>query len=171
MSRLNVAEAVAELRTVRSALLGEAEADAEARLAEARHDVDAMTALARARAKELRDGAEATGRADALRQLRMRRGQAHRHVRTAELAAQRVIYDELRDRIRAELGRLLRAGDLQARLVAHVRGLLGSDAAVTDGPDGVSGVLGSRRVDLSLDALTDRAVDDLGGSVQQLWTA
>ena len=70
--------------------------------------------------------------------------------------------------------RILRRTDdyaaLRERLERLARALLGPDAEVTGHPEG--GVVArapGRRVDLSLPALADRALDRLGGEVRALW--
>ena len=59
---------------------------------------------------------------------------------------------------------------LRDRLAARARAELGPDARITDATDG--GLLAEapgRRLDLSLDALADLAVDALGAEVNRLW--
>ena len=56
------------------------------------------------------------------------------------------------------------------RLCERARAELGADAVLREHPDGgVVAEVPGRRLDLSLPALADRAVDDLGSEVTRLW--
>ncbi len=79
-------------------------------------------------------------------------------------------YEELRRRVAAAVGRLAEDPALRGRLVAAVWARLGPDATVLDAAGGgVVGVAAGRRIDLSLAAVAERAVDALGGEVRALW--
>jgi len=72
--------------------------------------------------------------------------------------------------VAAAVGRLAEDPALRGRLVAAVWARLGPDATVLDAAGGgVVGVAAGRRIDLSLAAVAERAVDALGGEVRALW--
>ncbi|WP_048820688.1 hypothetical protein, partial [Streptomyces ipomoeae] len=98
---------------------------------------------------------------------------ARREARSRTLAARREAYEGLR-RDAAERVRALRRTDgyvsLRKRLEHRARVLLGSGAEVSEHADGgVVARVPGRRVDLSLTALADRALDRMGGEVRSLW--
>jgi hypothetical protein len=71
----------------------------------------------------------------------------------------------------------LRADPRYPALLDHfeqvARRQLGADAVIERDPDGVGGIVahqGDRRVDYSLAALADRALDTLGDDIERLWT-
>lgn len=163
------------LEPVRDALLRQARSDAEAELLAA--DTAARTRLeaARAEARRITDDARSQGEADAAMMLGRDRAQARRRAHASVLAAQQGAYEGLRRRAR-EAVRALRVDPgydaLVAQLSDSVRRTLGDDAVIRMHPDG--GLIADapgRHVELSLDALADRAVDALGADVSGLWSA
>ncbi|MFC4463626.1 hypothetical protein ACFPH6_03240 [Streptomyces xiangluensis] len=161
------------LRPVREELLRAAHADAEALLARTEREAAALLDQARAEARAILDEARRQGEsdgADAARDLLVR---ARREARSRALAARRKSYDELRLEA-AERVRELRGTDgfasLRERLEHRARVLLGADAEVSEHADGgVVARVPGRRVDLSLTALADRALDRMGAEVRRLW--
>lgn len=172
MTGLDTPQVQADLATVRSALLGDAEAGASACVAEAEGAAAALIAQAQARAKEIRDAAEEAGRADARRRNAIEHRQARHRARRMELATQRAIYDELHCRVRTVLARVLAEGDLREQLAACARRVLGPEVTLADAPGGgLVGRAGKKYLDLGYDAMTARAIDGLGGGVRKLWEA
>ncbi|MGZ4610155.1 MAG: hypothetical protein ACXV2H_07855 [Actinomycetes bacterium] len=161
------------LAAVRAALLAAATADAQRVLAGVDAEVAEARAAAEERAAALRDAAAAQAAADAATIAAEARARARRQERAILLAAQRSAYEQLRAQARAAVRDLRRDPGYPAlltRLTAAARQRLGPTALVREHPDG--GVLaedGGRRLSLTLDAATDRAVDALGAEVEQLW--
>ncbi|MEI5525559.1 hypothetical protein WB401_13440 [Streptomyces brasiliscabiei] len=161
------------LDPVRAELIRAARADAQALSARAATEAAAVLDRASAEAGAILDEARRQGETDgatASRELLLR---ARRGARSRTLSARREAYDDLRGAIAERAGELRRRddyADLRGRLERLVRALLGPGAEVTEPPEG--GVVGrapGRRVDLSLNALADRALDRLGGEVRDLW--
>ncbi|WP_225101694.1 hypothetical protein [Streptomyces sp. CoH27] len=154
------AELLRAARASADAELDRARADAEETLREARSTAEAV--LARARDLGAADGAAAAGR---------ERVRAAQEAWAAELAARADVYAELRARIRAGVRRALAEGTVpQLRLVEAATALLGPQARVTAAEGGgVTAEVPGRRVDLSADALADRALDRLGVQAETLW--
>ncbi|MFE3327062.1 hypothetical protein [Streptomyces sp. NPDC059176] len=156
---------------VRAELLRAAGQDAAALLADAGADAARTVESARRTAAGIleaarRQGGE-TGAADAAVLLT----RARHRVKTRQLAAQRTVYQELRERVGAGvLSALEVRPELRDRLVHRAVALLGPDAVITDCAGG--GVLAEapgRRVDLSLATLADRALERNGAEVELLW--
>jgi hypothetical protein len=89
----------------------------------------------------------------------------------AELAARSEVYAELRAAVRRGVRRAMAEGAVpQARLAEAARALLGTQARVTAAAEGgVTAEVPGRRVDLSADALADRALERLGAQAETLW--
>ncbi|MDX3242153.1 V-type ATP synthase subunit E [Streptomyces sp. ME18-1-4] len=161
------------LSPVRAGLLRAAHADAEAVLSHAEREAAALLDQARAEARAILDEARRQGEADgsdAARDLLVR---ARREATSRTLSARREAYEELR-REAAERVRALRRTDgyasLREWLEQRTRVLLGPAAEVSEHADG--GVVArapGKRVDLSLTALADRALDRMRGEVRSLW--
>lgn len=161
------------LAQVRAFLLARARAEADRVRAEAAAEADAALAQAREQAAAILDAAREQGKRDGAQLTAAAQAQARRRARGLLLAAQRRAYQALRQRGRAAAAALHEQPDypvLHERLARLARQLAGPDAVVAEAPGG--GVLArapGRRVDCSLDALADRAVDALGGEVEGLW--
>ena len=162
------------LAPVRTALLDRARADADAALEQADAAAAAVLAAARAQAEALLHEARAEGRRDAA-DVRVREAaRARREARTTVLRAQQAVYTDLRHRAGTAV-RQLRADPCYPALLDRLRGQalaeLGPDAKLSEASEGglVAEVPG-RRPDLTLAALAERAVDDLGVQVAALWT-
>ena len=162
------------LDPVRAGLLRAAHADTEALLARTEREAAALLDQTRAEARAILDDARRQGEsdgADAARDLLVR---ARREARSRTLAARREAYDGLRREVVERAGDLRLANgyaSVRERLEHRARVLLGPSAEVSEHPDG--GVVArapGRRVDLSLTALADRALDRMGAEVRSLWT-
>ncbi|MEI8406606.1 MULTISPECIES: V-type ATP synthase subunit E family protein [unclassified Kribbella] len=175
MSRPLTAAADAALDPVRSALLAAAHADAAAVRLKAQRQKDELLADARRTSAGMLAAARTDGQADATAAVAARMADSRREARRTVLAAQRELYDELRRRCRTAATGLAEEPDyaeLRQQLVEAARAWLGTDAMVTDSPDGgVVASVGSRRLDLSLPALAERALDRSSVEVTALWTA
>ncbi|MFF5187334.1 hypothetical protein ACFY30_26820 [Streptomyces sp. NPDC000345] len=161
------------LQPVRAELLRAAHADAEALLAGAEREAAATIAQARAQAGAILDDARRQGETDGLDAARDLLVRARRQARSRTLSARREAYEEVR-REAAERVRALRRADgyasLRERLEQRARTLLGPDARVTEHADGgVVAQVPGKRVDLSLTALAERALDGMGAEVRGLW--
>lgn len=162
------------LAPVRAQLLRRAEHDAEAALDAARADAADRIASARIQANAIIEKAHAEGRALAAAEASARRSSARRRERAAELAAQREVYQAVRDgveqRVRALLGEPGYPA-LRAALEVRARELLGAHADLVEDPGGgVLATVPGLRVDFTLRAIAARAVDALGEEVTRLWT-
>lgn len=167
----------AELRSaiapVREALLARAHAEGADTLAGADAAASELLAGAREQAAAIRADARAAGERDAASIRAREDARSRRRARGAVLHAQAAAYEELRQRARESVRALrddrdypLLVDALRARALAE----LGPDAAVRELPTGgVLAEVAGRRLDLSLEAMADAAVERLGGDVQQLW--
>lgn len=162
----------AGLEPVRLALRATADARVAEVLDDARRQAEALLEAARTESQRIlteaaREGAEAARAQSTLRSSRARR-EGHELV----LAQRSALLAELRRCVREEAARLrtdARYPALVEQLTQRCRELLGPGAAVTEGPDG--GVIaqdGPRRLDLSLPALADLALESLPG-VDEPW--
>ncbi|AZQ39446.1 hypothetical protein EJ357_43445 [Streptomyces cyaneochromogenes] len=161
------------LSPVRAELLRAAHTDADALLARAEREAAALLDQARAEAGTILDDARRQGEADGADAARDRLVGARREARSRTLAARRESYEELRREPAERVRELRRADDypsLRERLEHRARVLLGPAAEVTGHADGgVVAQVPGRRIDLSLTALADRALDRMGGEVRSLW--
>ncbi|GGS55498.1 hypothetical protein [Streptomyces cinerochromogenes] len=159
------------LDPVRAALLRAARASADAMRERARADADDTLRSARAAAEEVLARARDLGGSDGAAGAARVRVRALQDAWAVELAARAEVYAALRAAIRAGVRRALEEDtSARVRLAGVARDLLGPGAAVTPLADGgvTAGVPG-RRVDLSADALADRALDRLGVRAESLW--
>ncbi|WP_329537569.1 hypothetical protein OG568_55325 (plasmid) [Streptomyces sp. NBC_01450] len=159
------------LDPVRAELLRAARASADAVRDRARADADETLRAARATAEQVlaqaRDLGTVEGAADAERE----RVRAVQDAWAAELVVRAEVYAELRNAVREGVRRALAEGAVpRARLAEAARSVLGTGAQVTaaDG-GGVTAEVPGRRVDLSADALADRALSRLGARAETLW--
>ncbi|MGI5133255.1 MULTISPECIES: hypothetical protein [unclassified Streptomyces] len=159
------------LAPVRAELLRAARADADAVLASARADADETVRTARVEAESLLERAREQGLADGTAAAARERVRARQDAWARELAARAEVYADLRDRVRASVREALTQTEvLRVRLEACARTLLGTGARVTTTADGgVMAETPGRRVDLSANALADRALERLGAEAENLW--
>ncbi|UXY25238.1 hypothetical protein [Streptomyces sp. HUAS TT20] len=159
------------LDPVRAELLRAARASADAVRQRARADAEEVLRAARDTAGEVLARARELGEADGAAGAARERVRAVQEAWAKELAARSEVYGELRAAIRAGVRRALAEGAVpQTRLADAARALLGSQARVTPAAGGgVTGEAVGRRVDLSADALADRALERLGARAELLW--
>ncbi|MGN6612609.1 MAG: hypothetical protein ACTHLJ_12625 [Angustibacter sp.] len=163
------------LAPVREAMLAHAHAESDAVVRQARHDADELIARARAEAQELAEQAAHEGEADAAAALASEQAGARRRARGVVLGAQAQVVEALRERVRSQVAGLADDPDWprhQDALARAAEGALAADAGDTRVErlcDGVRVTSGSRSVTLTLAALADAAVDELGTEVERLW--
>lgn len=159
------------LAPVRAALLAAARQEADRGEAQARARAAETLTAAAGRADAIVSAARAAGAADAEAVARIDLGRARRAARARTLRARREAYDRLRRESRQAVGRVRDEpgyAAIRATLTAAAQRLLGPDAEVVDAEGGgVIARTGSRRVDLSLRALADRAVDRVAAGLEQ----
>jgi vacuolar-type H+-ATPase subunit E/Vma4 len=158
------------LKPVRDSLLGTAETDAATVLGEAAAEASRLEDDARQHAKEILDEARAQGEADARLVLARARAAAQRTARSAELGAQRAVYEQLRRRVHESLTDLRDDPKLRATLTTHALTELGPATVVRDDPaGGVVAKAPGRYLDLSLSTLADQALDRVAPDLEGLW--
>lgn len=159
------------LDPVRAELLHAARASADAVRARARADADETLRAARATAEQILARARDLGTAEGTAAAERERVRAVQDAWAAELAVRAEVYAELRNAVREGVRRALTEGVVpQARLAEAARAVLGTEARVTAAEGGgVTAEVPGRRVDLSADALADRALNRLGARAETLW--
>ncbi|MCX4862509.1 MULTISPECIES: hypothetical protein [unclassified Streptomyces] len=159
------------LDPVREELLRTARASADAVRDRARADAAETLRAARVTAEELLARARDLGTDQGLADAERERVRAVQDAWAAELVVRAEVYTELRCAVREGVRRALAEGAVpQARLAEAARALLGTGARVTAaGGGGVTAEVPGRRVDLSADALADRALNRLGARAETLW--
>lgn len=151
-------------------LLRTARQDAERVRSAAAADADATLARARAKADALLAQARAAGAAEGTALAAAGLVEARRRGRAMVLGARREACERLRDHVRAAASALREDPRLVDHLRTLARDLAGPGAEVTEHADGGFVALGrGTRVDCSLRALADHAVDALGAEVERLW--
>jgi vacuolar-type H+-ATPase subunit E/Vma4 len=162
------------IEVFRDAVLADARAATRRRLEAARHDAHERIGEARKQARWLIENARQEGREAALREMRRQRVEARRQAHGIVLNARREALERLRERTLARLrGRRGDGADerLAERLQELARRQLGDEIEIEREPDG-GGLIahrGARLVDYRLSALVDRAMDDLGPELEELW--
>jgi vacuolar-type H+-ATPase subunit E/Vma4 len=163
------------LEPLRTAILAEAEAEADDRRTEVEAECRRRLAKARVEAEALVERARVEGSRAAQQETARRRGAARRQGREALLGARGRLFEQLRRRARADVLELRgdpRYGRLIDRLTVAAKAQLGAEATVVADRPGVGGVFafsGSRSVDYTLPTLVDRVLADLAGDVEGLW--
>ncbi|MFJ8849705.1 hypothetical protein [Streptomyces sp. NPDC102437] len=159
------------LDPVRAELLRAARASADAVRDRARADAAETLRAARAMAEDLLAHARDLGTAEGIACVERERVRAVQDAWAAELVVRAEVYTELRCAVREGVRRALMEGAVpQARLAGTARALLGTEARVTAAEGGgVTAEASGRRVDLSADALADRALNRLGARAETLW--
>ncbi|GGY88848.1 hypothetical protein GCM10010300_36190 [Streptomyces olivaceoviridis] len=159
------------LSPVRAALLRAARASADAVRDRAQADAEETLRSARATAEAVLARARDLGRADGAAEAARERVRAAQDAWAAELAARAEVYAALRTAVHAGVRRRFTEDASVGSLSAEAaRKLLGPQARVTAAPaGGVTAEVPGRRVDLSADALADRALDRLGVRAETLW--
>ena len=161
----------AGLGPVADSLLREARRDAERTRTEASAEADALIRRARDEAARIVAEARGAGRSEAAAAANEERVRARRTARAIVLAARRETYEELCRKIRSAVAALCAenpATTERLRLLARERA--GTDARITTAAGGgVVAVAPGLRVDCSVPALADHAVELLGTEVERLW--
>lgn len=162
------------LDPVRAELLRQARAEADAIVAQAEAEAAQRVAAARAEARAILDEARARGRADADAALRAGTARARRQARAIGLQARREVYESWRDAVFDGIRALRQSADyprMLTRLGERARTVLGPDARIEDDASGgVRAESAGRRMDLTLEAVAARAVEDAEGEASELWT-
>ena len=165
-----------QLEPVRYALLENARSRAEQIIEEAHAAADAVVADATEKADgEIRravDRARAAAQARSDQRLEQARAGAHQHILRTKADITRRLAVATHEAV-LDLRSDPRYPDLLAHLERLARSQLGPDAEIDRDPDGVGGAIGRhgpRRVDYTLPALGDRALNQLGDYTEQLWT-
>ncbi|MGW2100043.1 hypothetical protein ACWCPX_20470 [Streptomyces olivaceoviridis] len=159
------------LSPVRAALLRAARASADAVRDRAEADAQETLRSARATAEAVLARARDLGRADGAAEAARERVRAVQDAWTAELAARAEVHAALRAAVRAGVRReLTEDASVRSCCAEAARRLLGPQARVTAASEGgVTAEVPGRRIDLSADALADRALDRLGVRAETLW--
>ena len=162
------------LDPVRSELLRQARAEAEAAVARAEDEAGRKLDHARAEAGAILAEARLRGRADAEAALRAGAARARRQARSAELRARREVYETWREAVSQGTRGLVHTAQyprILASLAKQARDLLGPQAYIEEDPaGGLRARTAKRRVDLTLEAIATRAVADAEGEASDLWT-
>jgi F0F1-type ATP synthase membrane subunit b/b' len=149
------------LKPVRAELLRRAREEAAQRVREATAAAEQSVRQAEEEAARILAEARAEGAADAAAAAAAQQARSRRTARAAVLAARSELVRRSADALR---------GEPVDRLVALATALLGEPVQVTSAEGGgVVATAGDRRVDLSLDALAERATRLLGPDVEGLW--
>lgn len=169
---VRVDERMAEaLEPVRAMVLTATRRDVGQRLARAQAQAAETLAAADGRAAEIISTARDAGIADADAVLAADRSRARRAARARTLRARREAYDQLRRQSRQAVVRVRDEpgyAAIRETLAAVAHRLLGPDAEIVEADGGgVMGRSGTRRVDLSLTAFADRAVDSVAAGLDQ----
>lgn len=162
------------LDPVRTEMIRQARAEADAAVARAETDAARRLARARTEAGAILDEARRRGRADADRALAAAAARARRQARAMELRARREVYESWRDAVSDGVRGLVhtaRYSRILASLTTRARDLLGPRAVIEQDPaGGLRARDGFRHVDLTLEAIAARAVADAEGEASGLWT-
>ena len=166
-------EALAALEPTRAALAAAAQAEGADLVARARQEADRVLAEGRARADQILAEAAAQGTHAARQAAARRSARVRREAHELVLTAQSTLQDELRRELIARIGAEVhgpRGPAWREVLAARCRADLGPGASLTPGPDGgVVGVLGSRRLDLSVPVLAEEVLRTHAQEVRALW--
>lgn len=158
------------LTPVRAALLSTARHDADECIAAARAQAAGILAAAAEEAEMIITAAREAGAADAAAVFAAGQTRSRRAARARTLRARRAAYESLRARSRAAVGRLRDEpgyAAICATLTTVANRLLGPAAEIMEADGGIVARSGARRVDLSLTAFADRAVDALAARLDQ----
>lgn len=162
------------LQPVRAELLSRAAADADRVIAEARQEAARILEQGHDKARQLTEKARATGEAAGFALAAEQQAALRRALRRDVLAAKDNGYQQWRRHAREAVLRLRDEPEYPRwceTLRGAAAGVLGDGAEVTDHPDGgVVAQLGCRRVDLSLPAIADRALDEIAADIDELWS-
>jgi vacuolar-type H+-ATPase subunit E/Vma4 len=165
-------DATVNLEAFRDAVLAEARASARALTDEADREARERIEEATRRADQQRERARHQGRETAERAAHRERSRVRRQARQQVLRARRAAVDDLREAVLARLGEQRGSPAHRALLeglTQQARGQLGAGAEIEPREDGVVAHLDGRSVDYRLPVLVDRAIEDLGAELEELW--
>ncbi|MCU7729428.1 hypothetical protein ODJ79_37415 [Actinoplanes sp. KI2] len=168
-ARPTAAELDAALAPVREALLRDAQAEADRLRDTARQDRDRRLAAARQRADLTRADACGRGHADAAAAGADDAAAAARAARRLILRARREAYELLRRVVAERVADWMAEPAVDAALRSRVAEVLGPGGSAQRVPGGLAGTAGGRRVEVTVSALADGALSELGPAVEQLW--
>jgi vacuolar-type H+-ATPase subunit E/Vma4 len=161
------------LAPLRIELLRRARADADRTRRDAEATAAEILAAAEIRCDEIVGEAIARGEADAAEIRTTRRAKVRHGLRADELAAQRMIYEDLAAKVTDAVCGLRDDADyprVRQRLTERTRELLGPAAVIAEAPGGGIVARGpGRRLDYSLSGFAARAVERLGADIAGLW--
>lgn len=162
------------LTVLESVLLDRARRDADAALAAADMEADAVRRKAHAEADAMLDDARAKGAADGAAVLSRARSRAELEARSVLLASQQAAYDRVRLAARDAVAELRHHPVYPALLDAlrvRARRDLGPTAVATELPGGgLVAEVDGRRIEYSLAELADDVMDRMADEVDRLWT-
>jgi vacuolar-type H+-ATPase subunit E/Vma4 len=164
-------DAQVTLDVFRRAVLAEAAADAESLTSEAEAAAVARIREAKSRADAIVERARAEGTEVADRETARDRTAARRSSREKVLTTRAEAYEELRQRCIEAVRESASLPDLMSRLAGQARSQLGSDIQVVSSGDleGFVAQANGRRVDYRVLSLVDRAMEELGSELKELW--
>jgi vacuolar-type H+-ATPase subunit E/Vma4 len=174
MTALKADRVMPALEPVRAELLRRAGADAQQMVADAEGEATRILKRAHDTARRVIEQARAAGESAAAAVVAEQGTALRRGLRRELLTTQDNAYQQWRRlgrqavlRLRDEPGHSQRRDMLRKTAYA----VLGADARVSDAPDGgVVAELDHRRLDLSLSAIAERALDRIAPEVDGLWT-
>lgn len=144
-------------------------------LAEVDAEADAIMAAAQRDADAIRSAARAEGESDAAAVLTAEHARVRRQARAVVLAAQREAYDELRSQVVRALSAVRDDPGYQPwrdRLAEQARTVLGTDAVVSEPAEGgVIAEKNGRRAHYTLVGLADHVITSMGADVEGLWSS
>lgn len=157
------------LAPITGLLLSRAHCEAERIRAEARAEADDELTRGRTEAAGILAAARAAGTGEAESLAGTQLVHERRRARAIVLVARRLVYEELRHRVRAELA--ARCDDaMTERLRELALERMGPGARIVAAPEGGAiGIGAGVRVDCSIPALADHAIDLLGSKAERLW--
>lgn len=174
MTALKADRVMPALERVRAELLRRARGDAERVIADAQREADRIIAEASDTARTVAEKACAAGEAAGTRAAAAEMASLRRALRQEVLSAQDDAYRRWRQHAVEAVLRLREEPNFatwQGALRKTARVALGDDARVVEDPDGgVVAELGRRRLDLSLPAIAERALDQIAPQADGLWS-
>jgi len=163
-----------KLEAFRKTVLDEAQRDARERLQQVEESARRKVDAARQKFERLMEEARGEGRESAERETRRRRSEARREARAQVLRVRHEALERLRERTLQRFQQKRGDNDYRrfmSRLERIAREQLGDEARIE--PDADAGGLVARcegrLVDYRLPAVVDRALEDLGAELEELW--
>jgi len=165
-----------DLEPVHRALLGDAQVEVDRIEQDAQRTADAVIEQAESDRDAEIERARRRGEASARSHAQDTLARARNDSRAIVLRRQEELRQQLVDLVRAEalqLRRDPRYADVLDRLESVARAQLGDGATIERDPEPGGGIIatqGTRRVDYSLPAIADRALDVIAEEAAKLWT-